>query len=291
MRAGGLDTDPLVADASGQIAPSLPADRIEPDRLEDATRSEIIAIVAPKGGQGKTTVAMNLAVALADAAPRSVLLIDGDLQFGDIANALDLPPGADVLNAAAAADTDDMGLKAALRWHSSGIFVLTAPTSPEDADYLTAEGLSGLLERLRAGFRYVIVDTAPGLGEHTLAVLEAASTAVFVTNLSVPSLRAFRQELDVLARLDLVPVARRIVINFVDRTSGITVHDAEVIIGETADVAIPRSTAVLIASNAGEPLMRRDPRDPAAKAIRQLAVGLDAAAAVQTRRAARRRDA
>ena len=275
-----------------QTAPPTPARKgVEPSRPDDAARSQIIAVVAPKGGQGKTTIAMNLAVALSDAAPRSVLLIDGDLQFGDIANALDLPPGADVLNAASSSGADDMGLKTALRWHSSGIFVLTAPTSPENADYVTAEGLAALLERLRSSFRYIIVDTAPGLGEHTLAVLEASSAAVFVSNLSVPSLRALRQELEVLARLDLVPTARRVVVNFVDRTSGITVRDAEVIVGETADIMIPRSPAVLVASNAGEPLMRRDPRDPAAKAIRELAASLDAEASVQTRRAARRRDA
>lgn len=249
---------------------------VAPEQLADDVRPQIVAVAAPKGGQGKTTVAINLAVALSDGAPRSVVLVDGDVQFGDIASALELPAGG-LVDALGAGD-DGLGLKAALRWHPSGVFVLAAPRSPVDADEVDASRLAALLDRLRATFRYVVVDTAPGLGEHTLAVLDAADQSVFVSTMSVPALRALRIELDVLARLDLGVHLRRPVLNFSDRQSGLSVRDAERIAGVEFETVVPRSPAVLLASNAGEPLVRRDPKDPAARALRDLALDIDPAA-------------
>lgn len=268
--------EPIVAldDEAPEVAP--------PEEFGDDARSRIIAVAAPKGGQGKTTVAVNLAVALCDGAPRSVVLVDGDVQFGDVANALELPAGGGLLDALDSGD-DDLALKAALRWHPSGVFVLAAPRSPVDADEVDASRLAALLDRLRATFRYVVVDTAPGLGEHTLAVLDAADQAVFVSNLSVPALRALRTELEVLARLDLGVAGRRPVLNFVDRQSGLTPKDAARIAGVEFDAVVPRSPGVLLASNAGEPLVRRDPKDPAARALRDLALSIDPAAVAPRR--------
>ena len=232
--------------------------------------SEVIAVVAPKGGQGKTTLAINLASGLAEVAPHSVVLVDSDLQFGDITAALGLSPERTIVEAVADAAADALVLKTALTHHDDGFFVVASAPSPELGDSIAPAALARLIDQLRENFRYVVVDTTPGLGEHTLIALEHVTDAVFVSNMAVPSLRALRTEFELLRTIGLVPSNRHIVLNQTDKLSGINVKDAENIIGAPIDVDIPRSSAVLLASNRGVPLIRHDPRDPASKAIRSV---------------------
>jgi Flp pilus assembly CpaE family ATPase len=257
--------------------------------LESGVRSEAIAVVAPKGGQGKTTIAINLATGLAEAAPNSVVLVDADLQFGDITAALGLTPERTIVDASGDAAADELVLKTALTHHDDGFFVVASAPSPEAGDAIAGTALALLIERLRATFRYVVVDTTPGLGEHTLALLENVTDAIFVTNMSVPSLRAMRTEFELLRKLGLTPANRHIILNQTDRQSGITTRDAENIMGAPVDVEVPRSSAVLLASNRGVPLIHDDVRDPAAKAIRSLVMRIAPDAHAKRTRIHRRR--
>ena len=235
--------------------------------LEPGARSEAIAVVAPKGGQGKSTIAVNLAASLASIAPNSVVLVDGDLQFGDISIALALDPTHSIIDAVAPEAADELVLKTTLTHHPGGFFVVASAPSPELGDAVEPHSLGRLVERLRGFFRYVVVDSTPGLGEHTLNVLEHVTDAVFVSNMAVASLRALRAELSLLTTLGLMPVNRHVVLNFSDRMAGLTVKDAAAIVGAPIDVEIPRSPAVVLAANRGNPLIHDDPRDPAAKAF------------------------
>ncbi|MBT2500747.1 AAA family ATPase [Agromyces sp. ISL-38] len=260
-----------------------------PAALPQGARSEILAVVAPKGGQGKTTISINLAAALADAAPNSVVLVDADVQFGDIAAALDLHPAHTLVDAASAAATgDELVLKTYLTRHADGFYVVPGTASPELGDDLTAPQLGALLRSLAQIFRYVIVDTTPGLGEHTLAVIENATDAVFVTNMGVPSLRAMRKELELLLQIGLLPNNKHVVLNFSEKQSGLSLRDAERIVGAKMNVVVPRSSAVLLASNRGVPLLHADARDGAAVALRDLALRIDPAAHARRKRPNRR---
>lgn len=253
-----------------QLTQAPPPEEWEFPPLESGVRSEAIAVVAPKGGQGKTTIAINLATGLAEVAPNSVVLVDADLQFGDITAALGLTPESTIVEAASDAAVDELVLKTALTHHEDGFFVVASAPSPEMGDAIAAAALGVLVERLRSTFRYVIVDTTPGLPEHTLALLEHVTDAIFVTNMGVPALRAMRTEFELLRTVQLMPANRHVVLNQTDKQSGLTVRDAENIIGSPVDVEVPRSSAVLLASNRGVPLIHDDVRDPAAKAIRGL---------------------
>ncbi|MDQ0894604.1 AAA family ATPase [Agromyces ramosus] len=238
--------------------------------LEAGTPTEAIAVVAPKGGQGKTTIAINLATGLAEVAPNSVVLIDADLQFGDITIALALTPERTIVDAVAEAADDEIVLKTALTHHSDGFFVVASAPSPELGDLVSPVALGRLIDRLRATFRYVIVDTTPGMGEHSLVALEHVTDAVFVSNMGVPSLRAMRTEFELLTTLGLMPGNRHVVVNQTDKLSGLTIKDVENILGAPVDVDVPKSSAVLLSSNRGVPLIHDDVRDPAAKAMRSI---------------------
>lgn len=238
--------------------------------LESGVRSEAIAVVAPKGGQGKTTLAVNLATGLAEVAPNSVVLVDADLQFGDITAALNLKPEKTIVDAVADTAQDELVLKTALTHHSDGFFIVASAPSPELGDAVESDALGTLIERLRETFRYVVVDTTPGLGDHTLAAIEHVTDAIFVSNMSVASLRAMRAEFQMLTTLGLMPNNRHFVLNQVDKLSGLTVKDSEALVGAPIDVAVPKSSAVLLASNRGIPLIHDDVRDPAARAVRSV---------------------
>ncbi len=270
--------------ADSEAAESEPA---LPEPLAESARRAVVAVVAPKGGQGKTTISINLATALAEVAPNSVVLVDADLQFGDIANSLELPVNRTVTDIVERLG-DEMAIKTAIVRHPDGFFVIPAPVSPELADAVTPTQLMRMIQELAEIFRYVVIDTTPGLGENSLAVVESATDLVLVTSLSVPSLRALHSELGVLTSIELLPANRYVVLNQVDRVSGLTVADAETILGLPVDVAVPRSSAVVLASNRGRPLLRDDARDDAAHALRDLAARIDPAVAVTRRRLHRR---
>ncbi|WP_026545631.1 AAA family ATPase [Arthrobacter sp. 35/47] len=236
----------------------------------------VIGVFSPKGGVGKTTIATNLAVGLGKLAPMGVVLVDLDLQFGDVASNLYLTPEYSVLDAVSgSASEDTMVLKAFLTPHPSGIYALCAPSNPADADSISADQLAVLIQQLTSEFPYVVIDTGPGLTEHSLAALEQCTDAVWVTGMDVPSVRGLRSGLNVLGKLDLFPESRHVVLNFADSKTGLSVQDVEATLGAPVDVSIPRSRGLSLATNRGVPLLQNDVRDPATKKLRGLVQRFD----------------
>lgn len=236
-----------------------------------ADGGRIIAVMSPKGGVGKTTLATNLAVGLGQAAPMSVVIVDLDLQFGDVASGLLLQPEFTITDAVAGAATQDaMVLKTYLTMHPANIYALCAPKNPIEMDRITGEHISHLLTQLKSEFQYVVVDTAPGLGEHVLAVLEQATDAVWVCGMDIPSIRGIRTGFQILSELELLPENRHIVLNMADKKSGLTLQDIEATIGAPVDIVLPRSRTLPFSTNKGIPLLQDGSRDAALKGLRQL---------------------
>jgi pilus assembly protein CpaE len=234
-------------------------------------RGRVIAVMSPKGGVGKTTVATNLAIGLGKVAPMSVVIVDLDLQFGDVASGLLLEPEHSITDAVhGTAAQDSMVLKAFLTVHPAGIYALCGPQTPAESDYITGEHVSRLLNQLASEFKYVVVDTAPGLGEHVLATLEQATDGVWVCGMDVPSVRGLRKCFGVLKELQLLPQGRHTVLNFADRKSGLSVQDVEATIGVPVDAVIPRSRTLPFSTNRGVPVLQASTRDAAAKGLKKL---------------------
>jgi pilus assembly protein CpaE len=254
------------------------------------TMCNVIVVASPKGGVGKTTLATNLAVALGKLAPMATVLVDLDAQFGDVASALQLEPEHTLTDAVSrAASQDSMVLKAYLSVHHSSIYALCAPHTPAEADRISGDDIAHLLTQLANEFRYVVVDSAPGLGEHTLAALENATDVLLMCTMDVPSVRGLRKEMDVLDKLKLVPRNRHIVVNFSERTAGLSIRDIEATIGANVDVAVPRSRQVAQSTDAGEPLLQRTSRGRPAKTLQTIANFYDPSATPPTRKGQHKR--
>ena len=234
-------------------------------------RGKVVTVASPKGGVGKTTVSTNLAVGLAMKEPNSTVLVDLDIHFGDVATALNITPEFTLPDMAhGPASRDSVALKSYLTQHQTGLFVVPGSESPAAADAVSPKEAGNLLNMLADQFTYVIVDTAPGLSEHTLSVLDQTDTLVLVTSLDVPGVRGLRKELDTLRDISIVLDSRAVVLNFTHPSRGISVGDVEASIGRKVDVVMPQSNAVPISVNQGRPLLQQGSRDPVAKQLKAL---------------------
>ncbi|MDQ6755211.1 MAG: AAA family ATPase [Actinomycetota bacterium] len=282
MRAGirdVLDPEAGAADVSALLHRAVQATAqrravlapIPDSRDTVGAKGRVISVISPKGGAGKTTVATNLALGLAASAPHSVVLVDLDLQFGDVANAMQITPEQSMAEAVLGpAKRDTMVLKSYLSAHPAGVYALCAPESPAAEAAISGEDVNHLLEQLASHYRYVVIDTGAGLSEHTLAALDRSTDYVFVAGMDVPSIRGLRKELDVLKALGMVPAAQHIVINSADPRDGLSLHDVETTLGHKADVVIPFRREVRLSTNQGKPLLQGKRRDKASKELIRL---------------------
>lgn len=226
-----------------QGAPSAPG-------ATSTQRGKVVTVASPKGGVGKTTVSTNLAVGLAQRLPQSTVLVDLDVHFGDVASALNVTPEFTLPEMAhGAVASDPLALKSYLFLHQTGLYVVPGSESPAAADAVTSKDVVNLLDTLAGQFKYVVVDTAPGLSEHTLAVLDQTDILVLVTSLDVPGVRGLRKELDTLRDIGLMLESRSVVLNFMHPSRGISVADVEASIGRKVDFQIPQSNSVPISVN------------------------------------------
>lgn len=242
------------------------------DAEEHVPRGRIITVLSPKGGSGKTTVAANLALALALAEPDRAAIVDLDLQFGDVAAALRLAPAHSITHAVHGANGGDrMLLKSYLTAHVSSLWALCAADSPAEGEAIACDQARGVIESLAEEFAYVVVDTSGGLSEHTLSVIETSTDLVLVTAMDVPSVRSLRKELDALDQLGLTRAHRHLVVNRADSKVGLDLRDVEATIGQVVDVALPSTRLIPLSLNQGSPVVESEPRSPVARQLTGLA--------------------
>jgi len=280
MRAGIRDVAPSLDDATclanlrsrlDARSGSLRVGSMPPPPGPIEFRSRTMTVFSPKGGVGKTTLSVNLAVSLAEMSPMEVVLVDLDLQFGDVSTVLDLHPTHTLEDAFAAGSVDSLLLKTYLTVHSAGFYVLCGAESPAANDKVTGEQVSELIEQLQTQFRYVLIDTAAGLDEATLAALEVSHDAIVLSSMDMACLRSVRKAGELIAELDLMPPSRHTVVNLTDKQAGLRIKDVEAVLGTPVDFVLPRMKEVQAAANRGVPVMGEIKGSSFAKTMRALA--------------------
>jgi pilus assembly protein CpaE len=231
----------------------------------------LIAVLGPKGGTGKTLISTNLAVALAQR-DANVVLVDLDLQFGDIGLALGLSPERtmyDLMKAGAPFDHEKLDRH--LIRHSSGVKVLIAPTRPDQASAVSIDFLREIYASLRTMCDAVIVDTPPGFTPEVIATIDVSSDVCMVGMLDSLSLKNTKLGLETLDLMGYDTEHTSLVLNRADSQVGITPADVAMIVGRGPDVSIPSDREIPRSINEGTPIVAAKPQSGAAKAFRALA--------------------
>ena len=157
-----------------------------PSEDDGSGEGRLITITSAKGGSGKTVLATNLALVLNRIEGASVVLVDADLQFGDVCLVLQLEPRFTMVNAAHELhQLDSELLESLLTEHPSGLKVLAAPLEPAFADDITTAGLMQMLDVLLESFDYVIVDTASMLDELILSLIEKSDDVLMLVDMDL----------------------------------------------------------------------------------------------------------
>jgi pilus assembly protein CpaE len=217
---------------------------------------QVVAIFSPKGGVGRTTVAVNLAVAAATDLDKRVVIMDGSFQFGDVGVLLNLNPKsnsiADLIPIIEQGEIDS--IDAFVQVHSSGVRVLLAPPTPEMAETISTAGVKLVLDVLRRNYDLVVVDCTAFFNDTTLAILDAADVILTMLTLEITSIKNMRLFLEVAEQLGYETGKVRLVLNRADSTLGIRVADVENSIGRKVDETIVSDgRSVVYALNRGIP--------------------------------------
>ena len=238
-------------------------------------QGRIVTVFSPKGGVGKTTVSVNLALALADRGARKVCLVDLDLAFGDVAITLQLFPSHTIEHAIGSEDSVDAPLlESLLTRHADSVMVLAAPNHPDVRERVSPMLVSRVLKALRESFDYIVVDTAPAFDEQTLTALDETDECVIIATLDVPTLKNVKVALETLEMLDIARDHRHLLLNRADDNVGLGADRVESILGMPVASMVETSMDIAAATNAGQPIMIANPNHSFSESLAEFSTRL-----------------
>jgi pilus assembly protein CpaE len=225
-------------------------------RDEEDRDGKVVAVFSPKGGVGRTTIAVNMAIAAATDLGKSVVLMDGSFQFGDVGVLLNLNPKnksiADLVPELEQGEPES--LDTFVINHSAGVRVLLAPPSPEMAELITPTAVKRVIEALRRQHDLVVIDCTSWFNDTTLSILDAADVVLTILSLEITSIKNMRLFLEVADQLGYEQGKVKLVLNRADSSLGIRVADVENSIGRKVDhTIVSDGRSVVYALNRGVP--------------------------------------
>ncbi|MEQ1785627.1 MAG: P-loop NTPase, partial [Acidimicrobiales bacterium] len=264
--ADGLDVTAAVRTGDGGISISDPG--------ADGEGAQVITVFSTKGGAGKSVLAANLAVVLAKRRPeKPVVLVDADLQFGDVAVMLKLAPQHTIVDAVGSLDRLDPALltQFLMRHDPSGLLILPAPLEPSFADQITAAEMVQIVRLLRTFCSAVVIDTPAYFNEVVLGLIEESDEVLLVAGMDIPNIKNVKIGLQTLRLLNVPMTKLHLVLNRANSKVKLDVSEVERTLQIKAESLIPSDVVVPQSVNKGTPVVLDAPKSGVAKAIEQLA--------------------
>lgn len=244
---------------------------------EKVSNCKIITTFSNKGGIGKTSIATNLALEIANITKEKVALVDMNFQLGDVATFLDIKPSFDISYVIKNLDgTDDSFLLSTLdQYKDTSLYILADPPYMEQAKDITPEQISKLFDALRKTFSYVIVDTSNVIDGKTITVLDNTDFIMLVTIVNLPAIRNCQRCMDIFERLGYDKEKTKIVINRYMENDEISAEDVEEALNQKVYWKIPNNYFTIMSSiNKGQPVNVINPKSNIAQSYRELATVL-----------------
>ncbi|GAB4504653.1 MAG: hypothetical protein Fur0043_16470 [Anaerolineales bacterium] len=250
--------------------------------MPSLTNGKVITIYSPKGGTGCTTIAVNLALLLHNSETR-VVLVDGNLQFGDVAIFVNEQGKNTLIDLASRIDELDYEVvESAMVTHVTGAHILAAPSRPEYAEKVSGDQFVRLIDFLKQHYAYVVIDTTPLLTDITLGAIDKSDVIVLVTTQDIPAIKNARLFLDLLQTLGISRERIVFAMNRFDKRIGITPERVGDNLKQPIAAVIPLDERVVIpAVNRGVPFILENKMQPAGKGILSLAESIRASLKAQ----------
>ncbi len=231
-----------------------------------------ITVLGTKGGSGKSFIATNLAIDLANLLKKRVTLFDLNYQFGDVALMLNLFPKHTVYDIMSVVDQlDSEMLNSFLTTHSSGVKVLPAPIDPTQDEAISTKTTKKILDILSDFNDYIVIDTPSSFSDNVLLILEETDCLCMITGMDVPSIKNLKITLQLLEQLKFPPEKIILILNRADTKVGITIDEIKKTIGRrNIDITIPSNRVVPLSVNKGVPVVTDAPRSSVSKSIHKL---------------------
>ena len=249
------------------------------------TLGRLCVFYPAKGGVGTTTIAINTAIALARTLKRRTLLIDANLQFGDLRVFLDLGlDNSSIVNAITEPDLDADLLRRLLVKHDSGVELLLAPPDPAAADIVVERQrslpatLTNILKLARQSFDYTLIDMSKAIDDFNLQLFDEADVIYVVMTADLSCLKNVRLVLETMESLGYQQDKVQLVLNRSNAYTGINVSNAEEALGRKVDhQVINEYRGAISALNSGAPFMASRPDSPLARSVTAFAEEIDRA--------------
>ncbi|HET8945245.1 MAG TPA: AAA family ATPase [Dehalococcoidia bacterium] len=241
-------------------------------------RGLVVTVFGAKGGVGKTTIATNLGLALASKLGQSVVLIDGDNSFGDVAAMLDMRPERSIIDVIRGIDLiDRANVTDYLVRHSSGLWVLPAPRESLQWRTVTPEAFRKVVDVVARRFDIVLVDTAAILSDLSLSILDEANMVLWVTSTDFSSINNSLLGLEALQQMSYPESRIRLVLNVNSSDDGIRPARIESVLKRQFFWSIPYDRAVRTGAQVGNPAVLANPSGAGARSLIKLAQALTGA--------------
>lgn len=275
MRAGASDflSIPIIKEQLNSVLAKIKSAEIQGNRVK--SKCKTLSVFSNKGGVGKTSIAMNLALELAKNTKEDVVLLDLNFQLGDVTTFWDLNPSFNIsyMIKNSSKLNEEFLLSTVEKYKNTSLYILADPPYFKNADFVTVNDIENLITALKKTFSYIIIDTATGFGNKVMKVLELSDMVLFVTTVNLPALRNCQKCLELFSELGFDNEKIKIVINRYMETDEVKYEDVESLLKKKVFFKIPNNYFTMMSAiNKGVPVSDVNSASNIAKSYKNLSM-------------------